>query len=253
MVRKMADRMDEILHSVADEADRSVDYAALHDAILAAHTKKKKSFLYSKRMLSYAAAFVAVVGVGAFALTSGWFSASSPKSAGSEDGLGYDSYAMTPAAGALPEAASVAPDIRSADESTSDEANGGASETPEMLFGTQNITGSSQSDVAFDAPTLAAEVLSDKDAVLMDVKVLNEADKSKAGQSPYGDIACSTSYNLVYIEPLAGAPELGKALVSDLGGGNLSIYWSASETLHVYGEFLGYTKEDAIALLTEIG
>jgi len=248
----MADRMDEILRSVADEADRSVDYAALHDAILVAHTKNKKSFLRSKRMLSYAAAFVAIVGVGAFALASGWLSASSPKSAESEDGLNYDSYAMTPAAGALPEAASIAPDLRTMDESTADENGAGTSEAPQILFGTQNA-GSSRSDVAFDAPALAAEVLSDKDAILMDVRVLEEPDKSKAGQSPYGDIACSTSYNLVYIEPLAGAPELGKALVSDLGDGNLRMYWSASETLHVYGEFLGYTVEDAIALLTEIG
>lgn len=250
----MADRMDEILRSVADEADRSVDYAALHDAILVAHTKKKKSFPHSKRMLSYAAAFVALVGVGVFALAGGWFSASSQKSGGNEDGAGYDSYSITAAATEAPQAAP-APEaeMRSEDQSVPADDNGGTGETPEMLFGAQNVTGSAGSDVAFDAPALASEVLADKNSKLMDVKVLPEPDKNRAGESPYGDIACSTSYNLVYIKPLAGAPELGKALVSDFGDGNLRIYWSASDTLHVYAEFLGYTAEDAIALLTEIG
>jgi thiamine biosynthesis protein ThiC len=39
----MADRMDEILRTVAQEADRGVDYAALHDAILVAHKKKQRT------------------------------------------------------------------------------------------------------------------------------------------------------------------------------------------------------------------
>jgi hypothetical protein len=251
MVRKMADRMDEILYSIAEEADRGVDYAALHDAILVAHTKNKKSFLRSKRMLSYAAAFVAVIGVSAFALTSGWFSSMSPKSAGAEDGAIYDSYTVATAEGAVPEAAPAAPELRAADESTSDQVNG-TDETPELMFGTQSITGSENS-IAFDAPALAEAVLSDKNAVSKDVKVLKNPDKSRVGESPYGGLSCNTSYNLVYIEPLLGAPELGKALVSDIGDGNLNVYWSASETLHVYGEFVGYIMEDAIALLTEIG
>lgn len=245
----MADRMDEILYSVAEEADRGVDYAALHDAILVAHTKNKKSFLRSKRMLSYAAAFVAVIGVGAFALTSGWFS--SPKSGGSaEEGI-YESYAAATAENALPQAAPEAPELRAQDESTSDQVNGSAVETPESMFGTQSITG--EVDIAFDAPALASAVLSDTNAVSKDIKVLENPDKSRVGESPYGGLTCNTSYNLVYIEPLLGAPELGKALISDIGDGNLNVYWSASETLHVYGEFVGYTMEDAIALLTEIG
>ena len=40
---------------------------------------------------------------------------------------------------------------------------------------------------------------------------------------------------------------------ADYGNGELHIYWSASKTLHVYATAIGYTAEDAIALLTKLG
>ena len=262
----MADRMDDILRTVAGEADRGVDYAALHDAILVAHTKTKKAPIRPVRMLSYAAAFVVLLGLGALALLRGMAGAGMGQSR--PDEAGYDSYTLTSGSG-LPETpqanlegATMQPAPADAARGTDDGAkDGGAvgnaagdtygSETEPPMLGMQ-ITGSSASDAA-GPDTLAAEVLLRENAMQKDVGLLPEPDAGMLGTSPFGGYSCSTSYNGVYIEPLEGAPKLGKAVVSDYGNGELRIYWSASETLHVYAYFIGYTIEDAVALLTKMG
>lgn len=247
----MADRMDEILRTVAQEADRSVDYAALHDAILVAHKKKQRSFSSSARMLSYAAVFVVVIGLGAIAFSRNLLGAA-PKStemaAPSDEAYGVAAVAEDGAQS--PEAPAAVPE----DAQRSDNGSEGimaATEAP--MLTAQSITGSGDT-LTLDPTASAVEVLANENAVLMDAGTLSaEPDKSLVGQSLCGGISCNTSYSGVYIEPIDGAPALSKALVADYGNGELHIYWSASNTLHVYATAIGYTAEDAIALLTQLG
>ena len=246
----MADRMDEILRTVAQEADRGVDYAALHAAILVAHKKKQRTFSSSARMLSYAAVFVVVIGLGALAFSRELLGAT-PKStemaAPSNEAYGFAAAAEDGAQ--TPEAPAAMPEEARSDNGAGDAA--AATEAP--MLTAQSITGSGDT-LTLDPTAYAAEVLASENAVLMDAGTLStEPDKSLVGQSLCGGISCNTSYNGVYIEPMEGAPALSKALVADYGNGELHIYWSASKTMHVYATAIGYTAEDAIALLTQLG
>ena len=247
----MADRMDEILRTVAQEADRGVDYAALHDAILVAHKKKQRTFSSSARMLSYAAVFVVVIGLGALAFSRDLLGAT-PKStemaAPSNEAYGFAAAAEDGAQ--APEAPAAMPeDVQRSDNGAGDAV--AATEAP--MLTAQSITGSGDT-FTLDPTAYAAEVLASESAVLMDAGTLSaEPDKSLVGQSLCGGISCNTSYSGTYIEPMEGAPALSKALVADYGNGELHIYWSASKTLHVYATAIGYTAEDAIALLTQLG
>ena len=246
----MADRMDEILRTVAQEADRGVDYAALHDAILVAHKKKQRTFSSSARMLSYAAVFVVVIGLGALAFSRELLGAA-PKStemaAPSDELYGFAAAAEDGAK--APEAPAAMPEDARSDNGAGEAV--AATEAP--MLTAQSITGSGDS-FTLDPTAYATEVLATENAVLMDAGTLSiEPDKSLVGQSLCGGISCNTSYSGVYIEPMEGAPALSKALVADYGNGELHIYWSASKTLHVYATAIGYTAEDAIALLTQLG
>ncbi len=247
----MADRMDEILRTVADEADRGVDYVALHDAIFVAHKKEHKSFSRMARTLSYAAAFVALIGLGALALSGGFLSGASPDAASGGDAL-RAAEGVSEASEAMP--AEFGPAPAGADD------NGDMPKLAADESGETPMLGSSSGDAPpaalslLSTEALAAEVLEDENAVSYTVAALkNEPERGAAGQPLTDEFTCNSSYKSLYIEPLEGAPALSVALVSDRGNGELHIYWSASNTLHVYSCTIGYTAEDAIALLAQIG
>ncbi|MCE5234446.1 MAG: hypothetical protein ABFC62_08150 [Clostridiaceae bacterium] len=266
----MADRMDDILRAVADEANESVAYAALHDAILAARKKTQKSAVRPIQMLSYAAVFVVGLGLGALALSRGMFGMSfgAGSSAPGENAAKaqYDSYtvagedestrALEEAPAPMPMLGASAPGGGDTADGTSGEgvtgggANGAVGETEAPILGAQIMGDEPADTITSDA--LAAEVLTRGGAAKENLGVLSAAERGMAGESPFGGYACNTSYSGVYIEPNEGAPELGRAVISDYGNGELHIYWSASEKLHVYAYFIGYTQEEAVALLAKM-
>lgn len=109
----MADRFDELMKSIADQADARVDYAAMHDAILqkaAAEKRRKRT-----RILRYgavAATFVVLVGVGSIFLHTG----------------GVDLGAATKASDTPMAAPGAAPGTQEADTASPEDAMNGTAE-----------------------------------------------------------------------------------------------------------------------------